>query len=1476
MKKKPTATLDVAELQRSPRLLLRAALIVTVYLFAFIILDLITKQFEELPGIVAWYPPAGLTYTLLLVFGVRFSPAVTIALFISSLFIYRMPQPPYALFLWAFIMSLIYSGAAAFLRHRIRFDWQLRKLRDVTWFVFTTVFVSALLAVLSVSSSALGSEMPRSEVFRAIFHWWIGETVGVLTVTPFLLIYVMPGLKRFAEGGPLRSPAGWSFPRPTLSAIGQISSIALTLYWVFGARVLDEFHPLFLIALPLIWIALQRGFKGVSAAILALNSGVVLALWLFRFDIARLGELELLMIVICIVGLLMGAVVTERKQAEEFLSESRTQLAGIISSAMDAIITVDAQQLIIGFNTAAEKIFGYPAANAIGQPLALLVPEGFRAAHVEQFDGFANNGVTTRMKENLPTLAGVRANGDEFPVEISISRVEIGGKKLYTAIIRDITEHKRTEEALRKSEIQFRTIFDSASDGILLADMETRRFFLSNRAICQMLGYTHAEMSVLGVDEIHPLEHLPYVLEQFNRQARGEIELAKSLPVQRKDGSVFYADVNAAQVMVGERPYLMGIFHDISERKRAEDDLRRNLDRARQSRQAMLSTLEDQKRAEEEIRRRADEFAALYETSRDLNSQEDLGILLTTIVERATRLLAAPRGLMYVYDATANDLELVVEKGALLPPGTRLKMSEGAAGMVMRTREPFFVDNYSVWEGRAAQYNGIEIAAVLEVPMIHRGELIGVLGVSEVGPSTRRFTEEDARLLTLFASAAAGAVHNARLHEETRTHAEQLALLYDAGLTLNRSLEPRVQLEFLCTIIAKALSADNTSFFRYDTAQNDLYFEFGVGVAKEMDALHDLRFPLGAKRGLVGWVAQTRVPLNLPDVMADPRWILTDPNIHSVVWVPVLHDEHLLGVLSATSMRLNAFTAQDEQLFVLFANQVAVAMENARLFTGERARSKELSALYDLSRALANVDDFDNILSLTVHHLVQSCQVTFARALLVEGDEFVVRAAFPIRDLPRELQIGQHESVAALSFCQHALEQSDPIIVRATDPEITDLERQFLFLDMAQTLCLVPWRISETQRGLWILDEAREEKREPFTAGKLRLIGSIIEQVNGALQRAKLREQTKGQLSQLQALHNIDTSISSSMDLRVTLEILLKHVTTQLKVDAADVLLFNPHSRMLEYAAGCGFRGRAVERTRLRIGEGQAGLAALEQRMIQHPDFAASGFVFAQAELLAAENVAAYFAQPLMAKGEVKGVLEVFHRAIFHPGLEWLNFLETLAGQAAIAVDSAQLYEDLQRSNTDLLNAYDKTIEGWSHALDLRDKETEGHSQRVTMMTLKLARASGMTEAELVHVRHGALLHDIGKMGVPDHILLKPGKLTDEEWVAMRKHPQLAYELLSPIAYLRDALDIPYCHHEKWDGTGYPRGLKGEQIPLAARLFAIVDVWDALRSNRLYRQGWPKEKVIKHIKSLSGTHFDPAVVAVFLEAMAAAPKKKKT
>jgi putative nucleotidyltransferase with HDIG domain len=186
------------------------------------------------------------------------------------------------------------------------------------------------------------------------------------------------------------------------------------------------------------------------------------------------------------------------------------------------------------------------------------------------------------------------------------------------------------------------------------------------------------------------------------------------------------------------------------------------------------------------------------------------------------------------------------------------------------------------------------------------------------------------------------------------------------------------------------------------------------------------------------------------------------------------------------------------------------------------------------------------------------------------------------------------------------------------------------------------------------------------------------------------------------------------------------------------------------------------------------------------------------------------------------------------------------------------------RASARLASAYDTTLEGWSRALDLRDKETEGHTRRVAELALQLARALGVSQPDLVHLWRGALLHDIGKMGIPDDILRKPGPLTEQETAVMRYHPVYAYELLVPIEYLRPALDIPYCHHEKWDGTGYPRGLKGEQIPLAARIFAVADVWDALRWDRWYRSAWTLDETRRHFQEQAGAHFDPHIVDVFL------------
>jgi PAS domain S-box-containing protein len=359
--------------------------------------------------------------------------------------------------------------------------------------------------------------------------------------------------------------------------------------------------------------------------------------------------------------------------------------------------------------------------------------------------------------------------------------------------------------------------------------------------------------------------------------------------------------------------------------------------------------------------------------------------------------------------------------------------------------------------------------------------------------------------------------------------------------------------------------------------------------------------------------------------------------------------------------------------------------------------------------------------------------------------------------------------------------------------------------------------------------------------------------------------QIRQQIERLNALREIDQAIISSTNLQVTLGTILSQVISQLQVDAADVLLIDPQKKVLQYVTGKGFRTHAVETALVPMEDSHPGQAVTKLRLIHIEDLKNSPDARLLTSLGMTEEFVCYLGVPVFAKGKVKGVLEVFHRVPLHPYSEWLDFLNTLAGQAAIAIEDATLYKNLEQSNRELFQAYEATIEGWSHALDLRDKETEGHTQRVTEMTLKLARAIGLPEDELLHIRRGALLHDIGKMGVPDHILLKPGGLTEEEWTLMKSHPQYAYDLLKPIAFLGPALDIPYCHHEKWDGTGYPRRLKGQEIPLVGRLFAVVDVWDAITSDRPYRPAWSEQDARIYIREQSGKHFDPQVVDAFLK-----------
>lgn len=400
-------------------------------------------------------------------------------------------------------------------------------------------------------------------------------------------------------------------------------------------------------------------------------------------------------------------------------------------------------------------------------------------------------------------------------------------------------------------------------------------------------------------------------------------------------------------------------------------------------------------------------------------------------------------------------------------------------------------------------------------------------------------------------------------------------------------------------------------------------------------------------------------------------------------------------------------------------------------------------------------------------------------------------------------------------------------------------------------------------------------KPRNLSEGQIRGLQTLANIAASALENARLYQETEERLRRLDALRRIDLAISSSMDIRISLDVLLDQVHTHLKVDASSVLLMDPASNDFYAAATRGFRSLAASRMRVRMGSGCVGRAAVERRTVPASDLDELKEDPLLTQLPVDEEIQFIAATPLISKGAVEGVLVVLQRSPFTPSEDWYSFLEILAGQAAIAINNARLFENLQITNQQLIMAYSETIEGWSRALDLRDQETEGHTQRVTEMSLRLARSMNVfSDEELTYFRWGALLHDIGKMGVPDQILLKPEKLTEKEEAIMRMHPEFAFRLLNSITFLRRALDIPHYHHEWYDGTGYPEGLKGEQIPLAARIFAIVDVWDALCSDRPYREGWSDDKVIRYLKKQTGTQFDPKVVDAFLKVLEETPERE--
>jgi PAS domain S-box-containing protein len=647
---------------------------------------------------------------------------------------------------------------------------------------------------------------------------------------------------------------------------------------------------------------------------------------------------------------------------------------------------------------------------------------------------------------------------------------------------------------------------------------------------------------------------------------------------------------------------------------------------------------------------------------------------------------------------------------------------------------------------------------------------------------------------------------------------------------------------------------------------------------------------------LCGMAVSEAKPVYLADIFNDLCCIweeCKEAGLRSAAALPLFRGDEIFAVLGLGADSVRDFETQAEFLETL-ASELANGLQNAELFSlvqnelSERKKAEE--ALRKSVSELDRSQQFLLALSLGAQNIQQSkspeqvlqtiCDqiynLGYQNTIFLLSDDKthlelahmsfnskMVRAAEKLTGLSAE---GYRYPIKVGNFFHDVLLKRKAIIDDPASNTIKDalpkvikpFSNQLAKILGIEKAIYVPLIIDNEPIGMLSVIGAE------LSEANLSAMSAFGNQAAIALENSRLYRDATQRLERLASLHTIDQTITGSFDLEFILNVLLSQLRTHLEVDAAVVLRYQANAQVLVFSQGQGFHTTALQHTDLRIGQGYAGEVALQRRNLFIPVLNHDESSFKVSPLFAREGFKAYYGIPLIVKGKLVGVLEVFNRSALDPTKEWVDFLTTLGNQAAIAIDNLTLFNDLQKSHSEMIRAYDATIEGWARALELRDMETEGHSRRVEDMTITLANKLGIRNEALVHIRRGTLLHDIGKLGIPDRILQKPGPLTEEEWQVMYNHPVFAFEWLSVVEFLRPTLDIPYCHHEKWDGTGYPRGLKGEQIPLAARIFAVVDVWDALLSDRPYRKAWDEEKVLTYIQDQSEKHFDPQVVDAFI------------
>ena len=638
----------------------------------------------------------------------------------------------------------------------------------------------------------------------------------------------------------------------------------------------------------------------------------------------------------------------------------------------------------------------------------------------------------------------------------------------------------------------------------------------------------------------------------------------------------------------------------------------------------------------------------------------------------------------------------------------------------------------------------------------------------------------------------------------------------------------------------------------------------------------DIRFPLGT--GIPGLAHASQRAFFIPDIETEENYqrqnLAQQARYRSLICIPLSGRDSLLGIFMLYFRKSIQPNAGLREILSTIGKQLGISIERARLFLQTSEQLKELQILQTVANALNRSANIQEALERSLEAVITAMNMRCGWVVLLDG--FQKNRLAASYNLPPELDPADWSAMRTHCHCIELLQ------LGKLDAAIKIVECQQLKRVTSPDYPYHSHASIPVRAGTMLLGNLNivPPSGSAITIENYRLFNSIGDQIGVAIERARLYEQAKEQRTREQKiLLGHGQMLLGEHNWQTILDQTIKMVSDVLQVEYAALALVVPGGKMYSIKTDLGIPSKKTQEAVEIPLTGNSAIAHSIRAKIPViiPD---NNLEKRLKTYIANQNIklTSSLIVPMLMGEEALGSIAVYSQSPRQWGEDEIRLLSLLANQTAIAIENTRLLEaeHTARKHAEILHlqtiqqaqdltlAYDTTIEGWSRALDLRDKETEEHTLRVTNLTLQLAQAFDISHVELKHIKHGALLHDIGKMGIPDNILRKAGELSDDEWAMMRQHPQFAYEMLSPIAYLLPALDIPYCHHEKWDGTGYPRGLKGEEIPLAARLFAVVDVFDALTSDRPYRPAWAKNKAIEYIRQKAGSHFDPSVVEVFL------------